>query len=81
MIVELSRNKQAFLIIIERKAFEQTDLEIVAVKSAPWLDGEKRFGYVRPSEYRAGPFSVHLLDGGTQQYATLDAMLREWIGD
>ena len=79
--MELSTNKKAILKIVEAKAFKETELDIVAVKSAPWTDGETRFGFVRPSEYRAGPFHVHLHDGGTRHYATIDAMLDEWIGD
>lgn len=67
--------------IVEKKAFMDTHLEIVAVKSAPWAAGDTKFGYVRPSEYRAGAFSVHLHDGGARQYPSLDAMLDEWIGD
>lgn len=79
--MEISSNKQAILKLVERKAFEETQREIVAVKSAPWIAGETRFGYVLSSEYRAGPFFVHFGDGETRQYATLDAMLSEWIGD
>ena len=80
--MELSTNKKAILKVMEAKAFNETDLDIVAVKSAPWLSGETtKFGYVRSGEYRAGAFSVHLRDGGTCRYATLDAMLDEWIGD
>lgn len=78
--MELSSNKQVILKIM-RKAFEESDLDIVSVKTSPWLSGETRFGYVRPSEYRAGPFSVYLHGSGTREYATLDAMLSEWIGD
>lgn len=79
--MELSTNKKAILKIVEARAFNETELEIVAVKSAPWVVGETRFGFVRPSEYRSGPFRVHLRDGGTRHYPTLDAMLDEWIGD
>lgn len=79
--MELSTNKKAMLKTLEAKAFRETELEIVAVKSAPWKAGETQFGFVRPSEYRSGPFHVHLRDGGTLHYPTLDAMLDEWIGD
>ncbi|MBY3433729.1 hypothetical protein HFN89_06150 [Rhizobium laguerreae] len=77
----VSADKVAILKIAERKAFLETSLEVIAVKSAPWLEGHVKFGYVRPAEYRAGPFSVHLRGGGNCPYSTLDAMLCEWIGD
>lgn len=79
--MELSTNKKAIQKVMEAEAFNETALDIVAVKSAPWLKGVTKFGYVRSGEYRAGAFSVHLRDGGTCRYATLDAMLDEWIGD
>jgi hypothetical protein len=79
--MELGNNKRAILKLMEAARFNETDLEIVAVKSAPWLSGEIMLGRVKPSEYRAGPFSVHLLGGGTRHYSTIDAMLDEWIGD
>jgi hypothetical protein len=79
--MEISANKIANLKIAEKKAFLATSHDEIAVKSAPWLEGEKRFGTVRPSEYRAGPFRVHLVGGGSRKYPTLDAMLDEWIGD
>ncbi|MCS4089090.1 hypothetical protein [Rhizobium sp. BK176] len=77
----ISAHKIAILKAAEKKAFSETSGDQVAVKSAPWLDGDRKFGYVRPAEYRAGPFSVHLMDGGRESYATIDAMLDEWIGD
>ncbi|MBY3158400.1 hypothetical protein HFO56_39565 [Rhizobium laguerreae] len=77
----VSEDKIAILKIAERKAFLETALEVIAVKSAPWLEGEMKFGYVRAAEYGAGPFSVHLRGGGSSPYPTLDAMLCEWIGD
>jgi hypothetical protein len=79
--MEIGANKIAILKIAEKKAFFETSLDAVPVKSAPWLNGEQKFGYVRPAEYRAGPFSVLLIGGGSKTYPTLDAMLDEWIGD
>lgn len=79
--MEISADKIAILKITEKKAFSATSLCEVAVKSAPWLNGEQKFGLVRPEEYRAGSFSVRLVGGGSQTYASLDAMLDEWIGD
>ncbi|MCV9964758.1 hypothetical protein OIU34_22975 [Pararhizobium sp. BT-229] len=79
--MEISTNRKAILKTMEKKAFEDTQLEIVAVKSAPWASADTKFGYVRPSGYRSGSFSVHLHDGGSVEYPTLDAMLDEWIGD
>jgi hypothetical protein len=79
--MEIGANKIAILKIAEKKAFLSTSLDEIAVKSAPWLEGEKSFGTVRPAEYRAGPFRVHLVGGGSQTYPTLEAMLNEWIGD
>jgi hypothetical protein len=79
--MEISATKIAILKITEKKAFCATSLDQIAVKSAPWLDGAMRFGYVRLAEYRTGPFNVHLKGGGIQPYATIDEMLDEWIGD
>ena len=79
--MEISANRIAILKIMEKEAFSATSLSEVAVKSAPWLKGEQKFGLVRPEEYRAGPFSVRIVGGGSQTYPSLDAMLDEWIGD
>lgn len=66
---------------METERFANSTLAVIAVKSAPWSEGDRLFGTVKPSECSSGSFDVVLDDGSRRRYETLDAMLDEWVGD
>jgi hypothetical protein len=80
MIVEQERIDK--LVAEELERFTATRLTLVMVKTAPWLEGEPGFGYVLPAEYRSGEtFLVYRRGGMDEAFATLEDMLKRWIGD
>ena len=68
----------------EENRFSSTELDIVAVKSAPWADEESRSGWFIPSDIRRGRIVVYKAGRPLEPIATypsLDFMLDEWVGD